>query len=277
MRSNQPVLLAVTMMVLLSLACTALTGLLPGGEQSGVAPGISPATAAAQVEVEPTATEVRRRDLPPTPTPFHVLAEDDVRAELDLSRPDRVDYFDDPAAWFNYDTAGRAAYRIEDGRLIGVDYEPEETFTWWTYADRQAGNTYVEVTATNGDCIAKDAVGLVIRVNPETAAGGYGLEVSCDGEWRFLKFKRGEAPDEIVSWTSSPQIKTGLEASNRLGLWGYQREFVLFINGAEVGRAADPPYSFPLGSFALYVRASQTYDLMASFDDFAFWHVAYKP
>jgi hypothetical protein len=31
-----------------------------------------------------------------------------------------------------------------------------------------------------------------------------------------------------------------------------------------------------MGYFAVYVRASQTYDLTATFDDFAFWHIPYQ-
>jgi len=31
------------------------------------------------------------------------------------------------------------------------------------------------------------------------------------------------------------------------------------------------------GYFAVYVRASLTFDLTATFDDFAFWHIPYIP
>ncbi len=269
-------LFVISSLVILTLSCAFATSLIGGKSESGVAPGTAPPpTETTEPEAQPT--EVRRRELPPTPTPFHVLSEDDVRSVLDLSRPDYVDYFDTPGTWFDYDTEGRAAYRFEDGHLLGVDYEPEEIYSWWSYADRQSGNVYAEISATNGDCIGRDAVGFVIRVDAEEAFGGYALEVSCDGEWRFIRHRKGGQPEVMIDWTASPEIKTGKGATNRLGIWGYQRRFVLFINGQQVGEAIDHNYSYSFGTFAVYVKALQTYDLTATFDDFAFWHIPFLP
>lgn len=267
-------LLALAAGLTLALACTTVTNLL-GGEEPAVLPGTAPPpTETAEPQAAPT--EVRRRALAPSPTPFHVTDPDDPRALLDLSRPDYVDYFDDPEAWFDYDTPGRAAYHIEEGHLVALDYEPEEIYTWWTYSSRLSDNVYAEVSATNGDCIGKDAVGLVVRVDPEKAAGGYALEVSCDGHWRFVRHRIGKQPQVLIDWTPSEAIQAGAFATNRLGIWAYQRDFAFFINGQLVGETRDPPYSYKAGLFGLYVRALQTYDLTATFDDFAFWRIPYQ-
>ncbi len=268
-------LLALSVLLVFGLACTSLTRLFGEESESGTRPGPAPPTPVEAVDEEPTA-EVRRREIPPTPTPFHVTSAEDVRNALDLSEPDYVDYFDNEATWFDYDTEGVAAYQFEAGTLLGVDYEPEERFAWWTYSDRPAGNTYAEVSATNGDCIGKDSVGMVIRVNETQAAGGYALEVSCDGHWRYLRHRIGEQAEEVIGWTASEMINTGAGATNRLAIWGYQTDLVFFINGAQVSLAEDPNYSYKRGLFALYVRAHQTYDLSATFDDFAFWHIPFQ-
>ncbi len=272
MNSYRNPLTALAALLMLTMACTTLTGLFGGG--SGTAPGEVPSAPEAAVEAGPT--EVQRRELAPTPTPFHTTSEDDVRNALDLGAPDYVDYFDDPEAWFDYDTAGKAAYRFDGGRLIGVDYEPEEQFAWWTYSSRPAGNTYAEVSATNGDCIAKDAVGLVIRVDEAQAAGGYALEVSCDGHWRYVRHRIGKQAEIVIDWTPAESIRTGAGATNRLAIWGYQRELIFFVNGVWVGESTDSNYSYKQGLFAVYVRAHQTYNLTASFDDFAFWHIPFQ-
>jgi hypothetical protein len=39
----------------------------------------------------------------------------------------------------------------------------------------------------------------------------------------------------------------------------------------------DTDYRHSYGTFAAYVRASQTFDLTATFDDFAYWNIDYLP
>jgi hypothetical protein len=260
------------LLVLLS-ACT--SGATP---EPGTAPGTAAPTEAAGSEGgEGQPTEgPRRLELPATPTAFHVTSEDDPRFILDLSRPDYYDYFDDPDNWHAFESVGYASYRTEDGRLFGLDEEPEERYVYWSYTFMQAGNTYVEVTATNGDCVGKDSVGLVIRIDANITPSGYAYEISCDGSWRFRRFHGSDNPAEVIPWTPSNTINTGLGATNRLGIWAYQGEFQLFANGYPVGEAADPNLAYTLGFIALYVRASQTFDLTATFDDLAFWNIPYQ-
>jgi hypothetical protein len=227
-------------------------------------------------EVAPTAEGPRRSELPATPTAMTV-ATDDPRAILDLGHPDHFDNFDNPDAWFDYDTPGRAAYWVADGELFGIDYEPDEIYTWWSNTDTASGNVYAEVSATNGHCIARDSLGMVIRVDRSANAGGYSLEVSCDGSWRFRLQQIGGDQVEFIDWTESDAIVTGSGATNRLGLWGYQARFRLYVNGEEVGEYWDVNYRHTYGTFALYTRASQTYDLAGTFDDFAYWNIDYIP
>ena len=222
----------------------------------------------------PQAAPINPLPAEPTPVP---LAEDDARAGLDLNYPDYSDPFNYPNGWNRYDVEGSSAYRIEDGELIGVDFVPEEKFTFWSILNRQSGNVYAEVSATNGDCIGKDSVGIVIRIDEETGSSGYGLELSCDGNWRVRLHRESKSPRALNNWTSSAAILTGAGATNRLGIMGYRDRFYVFVNDQPVGNLIDPQYSRSFGSFALYVRASHTYNLGATFDDFSYWHIRYVP
>lgn len=226
----------------------------------------------------PTATDSSRRlTIPPTPTPVVIYGTDDVRTLLDLEHPDYYDYFEDSSTWFDYDRPGKASYQFVADRLRGTDYQPDELQVWWSNYIQQAGNLYAEVSATNGDCVGKDSVGLAIRVDEATITGGYSFEISCDGHWRFSRHKLDGGRTELVGWIPSDAINTGKSATNRLGLWAYQNDFILFVNGTQVGQTSDRLYSYDYGTFALFVRASLTYDLTASFDDFAVWHISYIP
>ena len=241
---------------------------------------LATASAAAQATSNPQAASTgegpRRLEVEPTTTPFTVSAED-IRSNLDLAHPSRSDGFDEPRTWYDYDTPGRAAYWVADGKLFGLDYEPEEVYVWETYTDTASGNLYAEVSATNGDCTGRDSMGMVIRVDRQAAAGGYSLEVSCDGAWRFRLHQIGGDQVDFIEWTDSDAIHAGPGATNRLGLWGYQARFRLYINGEEVGEFWDTHYRHSYGTFGLYTRASQTYDLIGSFDDFAYWNIDYLP
>jgi serine/threonine protein kinase len=209
----------------------------------------------------------------PTPWP---TPDRDVRDRLDLASPDYSDTFDS-RSWYIYDSPNTAAYRIEDGKLIGKDYKPEERYTWWSWLGHPSGNLYAVVTAVNGDCIDKDSVGMAIRVDELSAKGGYAFEISCDGYWRLRFHRTDSSPREITGWASSQAINRGPYAENRLGFFAYRNQFYLYINDQPVSFVNDSTYSRSFGNFALYVRSSMTYDLEAQFDDFAFWHVKYVP
>jgi hypothetical protein len=274
-------IIAVAYIVIMTLAQPPTSGTLPG-EATAIPVEEAPAF---QPTLRPTRTPIthmkltptsRRISVQPTPTPFQVVSEEDVRSILDLTQPFYVDYFDDPNTWFNYDSEN-AAYQIEDGSLIGVDYEPEPRYIHWSWTSRESGNVYAEVSATNGDCVGKDSVGFVIRVRGDKTPSGYALEVACDGSWRFPHHRGTAAAEELIDWTDSEYIEPGPGATNRLGIWGYQGKFVLFVNGFEVGEFYDFDYTDTYGFFAAYVRASETFNLTASFDDFAFWHIPFIP
>lgn len=226
----------------------------------------------------PTPTDTSRRlTVPPTPTPAVIYGTDDVRSLLDLEHPDYYDYFEDPSTWYDRDQPGRGAYQFLGGELSGIDYLPDEINFYWSTYIFQAGNVYAETSTINGDCIEKDSVGLAVRVDQDQQTGGYSFEVSCDGHWRFSRHTQEGGHREIVGWIPSDAIQTGNGAENRLGLWAYQNDFILFVNGEQVGKAVDRLYSYTYGTFAVFVRASRTYDLSASFDDFAAWHIPYVP
>jgi len=219
----------------------------------------------------------RRLELQPSPTPPDAISEDDPRSILDLNIPSGTASFNDKNEAYTYDTEN-ATYEVKDGQLVGVDHEPEERNSYWSeFSIRPSGNVYAEISATNGDCIGKDSVGLVIRIDAEIVPSGYSLEVSCDGSYR-LRNMRSNAPNAVfINWTPSDAINAGPFATNRLGIWGYQGKFHLFINHQHVDEFYKYDYVDFYGRFAAYVRASQTYDLSATFDDFAFWDIPFIP
>ncbi len=235
--------------------------------------------AAVEPEASPTSA-VQRLELEPTPTPFSV-ASDDPRIILNLANPDYTDFFNNPKTWYTYgadQSNGKAEYKIEDGKLIGTDLDAVDTGLYWSYTSAQSGRVYVEMSVTNGDCAARDAVGLVLRVQADVTPSGYAVELSCDGAYRFIRFREAGRPTAtLIDWTASDAINQGLGATNRIGVWGYDGKFYLFINNELISDFFDNGMPYSYGFFAAYVRAQVTYPLTASFDDFAFWHIPFIP
>ena len=260
------VIVAISILLIGGGAVIVLTGSRPGDQPLATPTSITQIILPPEASATPTTALTTPQETP----------DDDVRTIIDLSRPDLYDNFDDPKTWFDYDSECCAAYRTEDGHLTGKDYVPEERYIYWSYTSPKSGNVYAEITAVNGDCIAKDSVGIVIRVQADETPSGYALEVSCDGFWRF-RLHRGTASIELIEWTPSDTINAGPFLTNRLSIWGYKGEFHLFVNDYEIGEYEDHEYQYTYGYFAAYVRASRTFDLEATFDDFAFWHIPFIP
>lgn len=280
-------LLALSILLVAALACSTATQLFGGEEEVGTLPGTPPPEMVATEPVSGvapgTAPEeqptqgVQRAERHPTATPFYVTSEDDPRAILDLPNPDHNDFFDDPTTWFDYDDPGFAKYVVEDGHLVATDYAAGDNAIYWSYTSFQSGNMYTEISATFGECYARDALGFVVRVQPDETPSGYALEISCDGAWRFRRLRPAQVPFEMVDWTASDLIETGEGGTNRLGIYGYHGQFYLFINGIQVGEARDAGYTWSLGFFAAYVQSQEAYPLTATFDDFAYWNIPYQP
>ena len=276
MKASYRPLVALAFLLVFALACSTVSDLLGGEEQAPpeTTPGVE--ASALPGEAEPTAG-VQRLDRPPTPTPFQVTSSDDPRSLLDLPNPDHYDFFDDPTTWFRYEDPEYAAYSVADGQMNATDYVAGDRPIYWSYTSFPSGNVYAEISASLGECFGQDAVGFVIRVQPEQTPSGYALEISCDGGWRFRRLRPSQTPFEMVDWTPDERIETGPDGTNRLGIWGYRGEFVLFVNGEQVGAALDSGYSYSLGYFAVYVQSQEAYPLTATFDDFSYWNIPYQP
>jgi hypothetical protein len=181
---NQILTIAVIVILVIAVVYLAIANL------SGDGPAVRAGEAEATDMPDPDATaeeeesEVQRLELEPTPTPFHVTSEDDVRIVLDLSSPDYTDYFVNADNWFDYDNE-YATYLIDDGQLNAVDHIPSDGVVYWTYNSSPGGNVYTEITAINGDCISKDHVGLVIRVQFDLTPSGYSLDQALPGQPSF--------------------------------------------------------------------------------------------
>jgi hypothetical protein len=124
-------------------------------------------------------------------------------------------------------------------------------------------NAYLEVEVRPELCSTNDEFGLVFRVNE--GFEHYRFTLTCQGEARVIGVIDG-TERVLIPNSSSTAIFPGLYLSNRLGVLMENDQFRFFINGEEV--FSDRDLSLTNGRVGLLVRARQSGQTTASFDDF---------
>lgn len=100
------------------------------------------------------------------------------------------------------------------------------------------GVTTVSVKQTSGPITY--GYGLIIR--RPSKGNYYGFLIDGNGKWNFVKVVNG-TPTDIVKFTASPAIKTGLNQSNTLSVTAKGSHFVFVVNGTQVGAADDTTFT----------------------------------
>lgn len=227
----------------------------------------SSATAPATSTSPPTSSPTAGPSPSPTPPP---LPEGDPRTGLNLAAPDIQDQFSQRYGWFEYSDRNAATITWQRGQLTTVDHLPDG-FVWWSTSGHTASDFYAEVTAQVEACSGKDAYGLAVRIGGTGYDRGYTIEFSCDGHYRLRRFVSGELPETILPWTESDLIRSGPDASNRLGFLARGSELAAFANGDLLTEEQDPSYVF--GNFGLFADALTQQDLTVHFSEFSLWFV----
>lgn len=212
-----------------------------------------------------TATETPTPGPSPTPTAPE-LSPNDPRVGLNISLPDYRDDFSRDHVWGESITDATTNL-IRDGELHAIDHLVDNA-VWWSATLPTGSNTYVEVTATIGECIGKDSAGIGVRIG-EDLSSGYTLELSCDGHYRIRRFYLGTV-SVLQDWTFSRAILQGQGAENRIGFVARGGLLFGFANGEFLGTSED--FTFSNGTFAIFANATETPDFTVIFDDFWLWY-----
>ena len=216
-------------------------------------------TGTPEATAEPTATEAA--DVPET---------DPVRK---LGTPSGSDPFDSYEKWaWPTDSDDYIAIAFKDGfmQMTGLT-----TMAGWRLPMiSQQTNSYIELTVNSAACADKDSYGIIFRVPVfKEPTQGYLYEVTCDGYLRLWKWDGNVAPkgeaDILINWKESPDINTGANQVNRLGVMAVGNAFTIYMNGVAQGSTTDS--SFKAGFFGTFVRSVTTSRYMVKFDEMKFW------
>lgn len=227
-------------------------------------------TATTTASPEPTTTETGTPGPSASPT-GPPLAEGDPRRGLNLSVPNYADDFSQRFVWFEFDDENSATNLWEDGHLRTSDNVADANI-WWSTSATEAASFYVEVTAEVGACSGRDGYGIGVRVGGVNFDRGYTLEISCDGAYRIRKFiSTFTTPAVLLDWTEASAIKSGPDATNRLGFLADGVKLYAFANGEPLNQDPVEDGDYLAGIFSLFSAAEETAGLTVIFDDFRLW------
>jgi hypothetical protein len=145
----------------------------------------------------------------------------------------------------------------------------------WRVANRPSlADFYLEAKFIMGDnCSGKDSYGFLLR-SPDSGNNivdsGYVFGFSCDGNYRFYRMDDGSFVG-IQNWTQAPNLVSGPDGENQIGILAQGEVLKIFINGAMIAEFTDSTYS--KGNFGLMVRSADTSNLEIMVDQLATWNV----
>lgn len=182
----------------------------------------------------------------PSPNPGNTIYSDDFSEEL---------------SWVPAELAA-GGLSLSNGRLVISVRQTNGSYMAISPADPRP-NAFVEVDARAELCSANDEFGLAFRVDEDF--DHYRFTLTCQGEARVVGVVDG-IERVLVPNTNSTSIFPGLLLNNRLSIQLEGDQFRFFINGEEVFNDRDT--GLASGRFGLIVRARQSGQTTASFDNF---------
>jgi hypothetical protein len=184
----------------------------------------------------------------------------------ELGNPDWRDRFTDSGNWFLLN-ADNVRFSIENAGLRMRAKTANSGDFWGLSNQPDLKDFYIEGTFTTGPtCSGLDRYGLLIRA-PNTNAG-YVFNIACNGQFRVYEWD-GQTYNQLQGWKTSTAIKTGPDATNRVGIWAEGDVLKLFVNDVQVVELDVAIYD--QGQFGLLVGSANTDNFDVYVEELAYW------
>lgn len=141
----------------------------------------------------------------------------------------------------------------------------------WRLTSPQPRNFYLEGTFKTINCSGYDHFGLVMRAPSYSDGIGYYFGVSCNGQYIFQRWD-GSGTSTVIGWASDPNIKTGPNQTNRIGVKAVDDTFKLYVNGYLVKEFTDSGLTAK-GHFGAYVTALENSNFTVDLEELLEWNL----
>jgi len=140
----------------------------------------------------------------------------------------------------------------------------------WRLTAFEPTNFYLEGTFKTVSCGGRDNYGLVMRVPTYNDTLGYFVGLSCDGSYIVDRLDIDGNGSNLISWTPDPNIKSGENQVNRLGVKLINDTFKLYINGILVREFNDGVIQNK-GHVGAYVSAREKSNFTVDLQELMAW------
>ena len=218
-------------------------------------------------EPSPTTTQTSTATTTATPLPTDTPVPSD--PALSLGSPT----WSNPSNWkgFYFDDTGSEIHYTLSGNDLVLTALHANGWHGWSMTYIKGTNFYLEGTFSISACSGLDRYGLVFR-SPDTNRG-YFYGVTCDGQYSLRNWiGDGFSENDIVSWTSSPDILAGSNQENRLGVKADGNKYSLYVNGKLLDTVTDDTY-LSEGDFGAFIASINTPGLTVTVKKMQFWNL----
>lgn len=159
---------------------------------------------------------------------------------------------------------------VQNGSLVMTTTKTYSGIRWrLSYPNPQ--DYYLEGTFKTVNCSGDDLYGLVMRAPDYENGHGYYFGVTCGGEYYFMRDVSG-ANEVVVDWTKDPNILTGMNQVNRLGVMLEGTHFSLYINGKLVKELDDTSIN-AAGYFGVFIASYEQWNMSVEVEEIDQWEL----
>lgn len=168
------------------------------------------------------------------------------------------DDFSDPSLW-NTAASDTASAIVSDNHLTLAVQSGLSLLSLRQSAFPE--NFYAEVTARPSLCRGDDTYGILVRAS---AASFYRFVLTCNGTVRAERVLNGTRLP-LQAPLPSADVPPGAPGEVRIGIWAFDRDIRLFLNGKFQFSISEP--TFPSGVIGFFVRSAGDTAVVVSFED----------
>lgn len=190
-------------------------------------------------------------------------------ADLNLGGPDRLFAFDNSSGVYVFGGNDNKA-EVKDG-TYQFTMVSDLDYTVWSFPFAVVIEDYyfeVAITMPN-NCVGKDRAGIIFGTPDGETDNGANFQISCDGHYRLWIYD-GNDTINLINWTSSDELFSGPNKTNKIGVMHRGNKITLYINGALVDQVTDNTYVGP-GRIGFNIGVDDHNPVTFYFDNAAYW------
>ena len=240
MKPLRPIFIVSALILLVGLACAALTG-------GGATPTQPPPPTQEPVQVFPTATEPEPTEPPATEAPATEASTEEPATELPATSEFFTEEFDSEASLANWDSFSvgsgednNLVIEQQDDHLL-FDLGDEDLYVYYIYTPVEYDDVSIKLNAENRGR-NNNNVSLICRMNSE-GTQWYEFSVESGGLWYLYAF---DEKYNVIANGGTQALKQGREI-NEYAMTCEGDEITLVVNDEEIRSVRDSTYGFNSG------------------------------